>query len=206
MIDARVDVEFGEPLIDMIGPALAPLLDQLSLVPLAHLRAEPILSDFAHGEHDMCVRLGQPVLADIPMYVEIGNHALVDELSLHKVAGQRNALALVHLARDCELDLARKLRVLSLLCCLDRVPEFFPVGKLRRRILGQQHFGMNNAVLVSEVVITVEPLIVQPFACAIGRRGNSTAPAGAADDFYREMEDRHDGNPSTPSKPRRHDV
>ena len=65
---------------------------------------------------------------------------------------------------------------------------------------------MNDAILVGEVMVTVEPVIVESFGCTIGRGGNSTAPAGAADDFYREMEDRHDGNPSTPSKPRRHDV
>ena len=42
VIDARVDIEFGQPLIDMLGPALAPLLDQFGLVPVAHLRAEPV--------------------------------------------------------------------------------------------------------------------------------------------------------------------
>jgi len=49
MIDAGVDIELRQPLVDMLGPAFAPLLDQRLLVPLAHLRAEAVLSDFAHG-------------------------------------------------------------------------------------------------------------------------------------------------------------
>jgi hypothetical protein len=65
---------------------------------------------------------------------------------------------------------------------------------------------MNNAILVGEIMISVEPLVMQPLGSAIGGCGDSAAPTGAADDFYRKMEDRHDGNPSTPSKPRRHDV
>jgi hypothetical protein len=55
-------------------------------------------------------------------------------------------------------------------------------------------------------MIAVEPVIVQPFGPAIGGSGHSAAPARTADDFDREMEDRHDGNPSTPEKHRRHDV
>ena len=44
VIDARVDIEFGKALVDVIGPALAPLLEQLGPVPLAHLRAEAVLT------------------------------------------------------------------------------------------------------------------------------------------------------------------
>jgi len=116
----------------------------------------------------MGVRLGHPIFADIPVDIEIGNHALFNELGLHKVAGQHNALALVHLARNGELDLARKLRILSLLGGLDRVPELFAVGKLRRRTFRQHHFGMNDTILVREVMVTVEPLIVQAFGCTVG--------------------------------------
>ena len=152
------------------------------------------------------MRLCLTVLADIPMDIEVSNHALVDKLGFDKVAGQRNPLARAHLARNRELDLARKLRILSLLGGLDSVPEPFAVSKLGRRAFGQQHLRVDNAVLVREVMVAVEPLIVQPFGSAISRCRHSAAPAGAADDFYREMKDSHDGNPSTPSKPRRHDV
>lgn len=49
VIDPRINIEFGQALVDMIGPALAPPFDQLRLVPLPHLRAETVFADFAHG-------------------------------------------------------------------------------------------------------------------------------------------------------------
>ncbi len=53
VIDPRIDVEFGEALIDMIGPAFAPLLDKLGAVPVAELLTEPgfailVDDDLAH--------------------------------------------------------------------------------------------------------------------------------------------------------------
>lgn len=87
-------------------PALTPLLDQLGLVPLAHLRAEPVFADFAHGQHDMGVWFGLAVRADIPMHIEVGDHALFDELGFGEFAGQLDALFLGQLARNGEFDLA----------------------------------------------------------------------------------------------------
>jgi hypothetical protein len=43
MVDPRVDIEFGQPLVDMLGPAFAPALDHLGAVPVPHLRAETVL-------------------------------------------------------------------------------------------------------------------------------------------------------------------
>ncbi len=43
MVDPRVDVEFGQPLIGKLGPAFAPALDHLGAVPVPHLRAEAVL-------------------------------------------------------------------------------------------------------------------------------------------------------------------
>src|SRR3546814_11752639 len=42
MIDADIDVEFGKTGVDMIRPALAPLLDKMGSVPVADLRAKPV--------------------------------------------------------------------------------------------------------------------------------------------------------------------
>jgi hypothetical protein len=53
---------------------------------------------------------------------------------------------------------------------------------------------------------TIEPLVVQPIGLPIGGSGHGASSRGAADDFDREMEDCHFGNPSTLQKPRRHDV
>src|SRR3546814_10004335 len=57
MIDADIDVKFGKTGVDMIRPALAPLLDKMGSVPVAYLRAKPVFAHLAHGEHDMRVRL-----------------------------------------------------------------------------------------------------------------------------------------------------
>jgi len=115
MIDARINIELGEAFIDVLGPALAPLLDQLGAVPVAHLRAEAVGIDLAHGEHHVRVRLGESIGADVPMDIEIGDHAAIDKLAFDELARQPDAFCLIELARDCKFDLARELRVLALL-------------------------------------------------------------------------------------------
>src|SRR3546814_2836749 len=95
------------------------------------------------------------------MHIEIGDHTVIDELSLHKVAGQLDSLLLRHLARNRELDLARQLRVLAKLGRLDRIPESFAIGEMLGRAVRQHHLGVNNARLVREIVVPIEPLIVR---------------------------------------------
>ena len=97
----------------MTCPALAPRLDQPGAVPVAHLLAEAVFVHLAHCEHDMGMRSGETVRANIPVDIEVGDHPAVHKLGLHKVPGKFDALLLVELARDRELDLARKLRVLA---------------------------------------------------------------------------------------------
>jgi hypothetical protein len=70
----------------------------------------------------MGMGFGHAVFADIPVYIEIGDHAPIHEFGLHEVAGQLDALRLTHLARDGELDLAGKLGVLADFERLDIVP------------------------------------------------------------------------------------
>ena len=147
MVDPRVDVEFGQALVGMLGPAFAPALDHLGAVPVPHLRAKAVLVHRAHGQHDVGMGFGHAVLAHIPMHIEIGDHAPIHELGLHEVAGQFDALSLRHLARDGELDLAGKLRVLADLERLDLVPEPFAVAPCLRRVLRQHHLGMDDAAL-----------------------------------------------------------
>ena len=162
MVDARVDVEFGQPLVGKLGPAFAPTLDHLGAVPLPHLRAEPFLVHGPHGEHDMSMGLGRPVLGHVPMHIEVGDHALIDKLRLHEVAGQFDALRLGHLARKGELDLAGKLGVLADLERLDIVPKPLAVAPRLRRILRQHDLGMDDAALGREVVAALKPVVAQP--------------------------------------------
>ena len=162
VIDARVDIELGQPGVDVLSPGLAPVGEQLCPVPVAHLRAETLFGHFAQTEHHMGVRFGEPIGSHIPVHIEIGDHAAIDELALHEVARQFDAVGLVHLARDGELDLARELRVLSLLGGLDVIPQPFAVMPFVGCMLGEQDFGMDDAGLVGEVVATFQPLVVKP--------------------------------------------
>ncbi len=168
MVDARVDVEFGQALIGELGPAFAPALDHLRAVPVPHLRAKAVLVHRAHGQHDMGMGFGHAVLGHVPMHVEIGDHAPIDEFGPNKVAGELNALCLRHLAWDGELDLAGKLGVLADFERLDIVPEPFAVAPCFRRIFRQHHLGMDDAAFGGKIVAAVKPLVAQPRARAVG--------------------------------------
>ena len=119
----------------------------------------------------MGVRLGQSVRPDVPVNVEVGDHAAIDHLALDKVAGQLDALRLVHLAGNGELDFAGELGVLTLLAGLDRVPKGGAVRQVLGRAIRQHHLGMDDAALVREVVVAIQPPIVEPRGRAIGGGG-----------------------------------
>ncbi len=154
----------------------------------------------------MGVWLGKSVRTDIPMHVEIGDHAAIDELGFHELARQPDAFRLVQLAGQRELDLASQLRVLADLYRLDVIPQPLEIKQMLRRAIGQHDFGMDDAGLVRKVVGAIEPFIAQPGGRAIGRGGKRAGAVCARDHLCREMVDRHDGNPSTLHKRRRHDV
>lgn len=65
---------------------------------------------------------------------------------------------------------------------------------------------MDDARLVREVVIAVEPFIMQPLARPIGSRRDGAATSGATDDLNREVINCHNGNLSTLQAARRRDV
>lgn len=125
----------------------------------------------------------QPVRADIPVYVEISDHTALDELRFRKLSRQPNTLGLVELARDRELDLACELRVDPLLGRFDGIPQLFTVGEMLGRAIRQHHVGVNHAGLVREVVMPVDPLVVQQRGRAIGRGSNRARTAGARNDL-----------------------
>ena len=88
MVDPRVDVEFGQPLIGKLGPAFAPALDHLGAVPVPHLGAKTVLVHRAHGQHDMGMGFGHAVLGHVPMHIEIGDHAQTYELAPARSRGR----------------------------------------------------------------------------------------------------------------------
>jgi hypothetical protein len=86
---------------------LTPYLHKLGSVPVPHLRTETVFANFAHGQHDMGVRLHHAVRADIPMDIEVGDHAAINKFRLNKIAGKLDALLLVQLARNGKFDFTR---------------------------------------------------------------------------------------------------
>ena len=111
---------------------------------------------------------GHAVLGHVPMHIEIGDHALIDELGLHEVAGEFDALCQCHLAGKGEFHFAGKLGVLADFECLDIVPEPFAVAPCLRRILRQHHFGMDDAAFCGKIVAAIKPLVAQPRARTVG--------------------------------------
>ena len=206
MIDAGVNVEFGQTLIGKLGPAFAPALDHLRAVPVADLLAEPVLVHAAHGQHDMGMGFWHSVLACIPMHVHIGNHALIDKFGLHEVAGQFDALCAGHLAGNGELHLVGKLGVLADLDGFDLVPKSFAVAKMLGRSLRQHDFGMDNAALAGKVVAAVDALIAQPRGRAVGGGCHRARPGLAADDLDVKMIDRNRDQELARPSARRNDV
>ncbi len=168
MVNARVDVELGQALIGDLRPAFAPALHHLNAVPLPHLLAKAALVHRAHGQHDMGMGLGHAALGHIPMHIEIGNHAPIDEFAPNEVAGQFDPLSLCHLTRDGKFDLAGKLRILADFKGLDIVPEPLAVAPFLGRIFRQHHLGMDDAALGGKILVTAEPLVAQPRARAVG--------------------------------------
>ena len=82
----------------------------------------PPWHDLAHGQHDVRVRLQLAIRRPAPMHVQVRHHAARDELLAHKILRQPDRLRLGQLTRQGNLDVARKLRVLTLFARLHLVP------------------------------------------------------------------------------------
>jgi len=116
----------------------------------------------------MGMRFGHAVLGHVPMHIEIGDHAPIDEFAPNEVAGEFDALSLGHLSRNGELYLAGKLGVLADFERLDIVPKPLAVAPCLGRVLRQYHLGMDDAALSGKVMATLKAFVAQPRAGAIG--------------------------------------
>lgn len=154
----------------------------------------------------MGMGLWPPVVGHIPMRIEVGDHALIDKLRLHEIAGQFHALCLRHRARKSELNLAGKLGIVPDLERLDVIPESFEVGEVLGRVLRQHDLGMHDAALAGEVVAALKPVVAQPRGRAVGRRRYCARPGLSADDLDVKMIDRHRDPNITTASARRNDV
>ncbi len=164
------------------------------------LGPKPSSHDRPRRQHDMRMRLGETVGADVPMHVEVGDHPAIDELGFHEVAREPDGFGRIQLARNRELDLSGELRVLADLRRLDRIPQRLAICELLGCAVRQHHLGVDDARLVGEVVMALKPLVVQPRGGAIGGRRQGAGAIGAGDHLGREVVDRHDDHPSTLQK------
>ena len=110
----------------------------------------------------MGMGLGFAIGADVPMHIEVGDHAARDELALDKIPRQFDALFLIHLARNGELHLTDQLGVLPLLGHLDRIPQTFALMEFFGSVFPRQYFGMNDTALAREIVMAIQPLVIEP--------------------------------------------
>ena len=163
----------------------------LGTVPLPDLRAEAALVHRAHGQHDMGMGLGHAVFADVPMDIEIGDHAPVHEFGLHEVAGEFDALACV-ISRGMANSTSRAS------CASFLTSKASTSFHSRSRSLhasgafsGSMHLGMYDAALGGEIMAALEPLVAQPRGRAVGGRRHRAGAGCAANDFDVKMIDRH---------------
>ena len=151
------------------------------------------------------MRLRLSIRADIPVQIEIGDHAARDKLLLNEIACELDRLALVQFAWDGEFDLPRELRVLAGLGGFNRIPQGFALTEDLGHTLRRQDLRMDDATLVREMMMTIQALVVKARGRTIGGRGERRGAIGARDEFRGEMIDRHD-RVHTPIRTRRHDV
>jgi hypothetical protein len=111
MIDPCVDIEFSQAPIDALAPGPTLMFKQRGCVPVADLWTKA--PDFAHGQHHMCMRRGLPVRAEVPMHIQVGDHAARDELVSHELACEPDPFFRVELAWNRAFDFARQLRIFA---------------------------------------------------------------------------------------------
>ncbi len=189
----------------MLAPALAPFLQQVGAVPVAVLLAESVLADLAHRQHHMRVRLRQPIGADVQWTLR---SAIIPRSTNSRTTKSRASSMPCSLV--ISLGMANSISRAS--CASIRFSaastSFHSFSRSERCSARhrQHHLGMDDACLVREIVMPVEPLIVQSRSRAIGRRRQRRRSRGARDDFGREVVDCHGGKTNTLNKRRWNNV
>lgn len=100
VIDAGIDIQSRKPLVRMVAPSLAPVLQKLDVIPFTGLWSEPLISDLSHGEHHVGMRLRRAVGSSVPVDVQVRDHPPIHELPLDKRSGQINGVIPVHFSRN----------------------------------------------------------------------------------------------------------
>lgn len=111
----------------------------------------------------MGMGFGHASFADVPMHIQVSDHALIDKLDLREVSGKLDALCLCHLARNGELHLA---------------------GKLERTVAGwlvALHVVMGGAGMVGLYATTACRWSRSTARCATGAAGAARAGADGTD-------------------------
>src|SRR3546814_18899385 len=90
MVDARLDPERRVTVVDVARPGLAPMLKKGGRIPVADLCAKAFWRHFTHSEHDMRMRLGFAVDADVPTHFEVGDHAAFHDIPLPQLPPPRD--------------------------------------------------------------------------------------------------------------------
>ncbi|MNQ29567.1 hypothetical protein D3C85_428800 [compost metagenome] len=135
VIDPSVDIQSSEVFVRVLRPCFAPMRKKLYAVPVSDLCPEPLVLRLSHSQHHVSVRLGRTVFGSVPMHIEVGHHAPVDELLLHERSSQLDPIHAAHFTRNGKLHLARKLGVFSLLDGLNFIPKRLAILPALRGLL-----------------------------------------------------------------------
>lgn len=188
VIHSRLPPGFRQGLVLQRGPFLAPLRDQVPVIPVAVLLLEPLTSagKLAHGEHDVRVGIA---LARVPGHIR--GHPPADEATSDKFPDELHLVLVAELLRQGDLDLPSNLSVLALLSGLRCVPEGRPVMGPLWGGLRQLDEGVRDAALPGVVEGQPGALVTDRGAGSIRRRGCGRPPCAAGDDLGVKVEASH---------------
>ena len=147
-----------------LRPRGAQLRDETGVVPIAVLAPETAAIDTAGRDHDVGVEIALIALLAGPVHGDVGDHALGDQVLLHKGADQVPALIKIKFVRQRQEDLLGGHGVLAPLRSLDGVPQGCAVPVGLRGVIWCHDFSVLDPVLVGEVKLHGQPVIAQRLA------------------------------------------
>ena len=127
MVDFTRRLDLAQIAVRVIGPALAPILQQLLAVPRAVFAFKAVRTNGTGGQHDMGMVIALIAILAGGMKRHVRNHAPIDKGGLHKGPHQIAPLCVVQLVGQGYRHLTGELGVLAAFHGLDSVPQGRPI-------------------------------------------------------------------------------
>ena len=150
-VDANIQPLLGKPFVAEVLPLGPPLDNRFApikrgiLQTKANTRASFIKRQPTKRHHHVGMGFAFAIGTDVQMHTHIRNHPPGHKGLRRKIPSRFDGLGVGKLPGNGELDLATKARILSLLTCLDLVPQHFAACPFRLGALRQQNFRMEDS-------------------------------------------------------------